>query len=138
MPSDRSAAQTHRIGAHVVAVEDDLVTCYYKGPVALDELIAAHRFLEEALAAHPRVYQVMDFATVPMPSAAVRRWIAKWAQTHRLRAVITFGASPPLRLIMNFLQNGIRLLRGDAPLTIFVATEQAARAFVAADRLQHR
>lgn len=131
-------APSQKIGEHTIIDEGDVIACYYKGPVSLEEIQAVHDILDAALAAHKSVYQMIDFRTVPIPSAEVRRWIANWAQTRSLRAVVSFGASAPLRLIMNLLQNAIRLIKGHAPQTVLLRTEQDARAFIEEDRKQLR
>ncbi|MFO0577546.1 MAG: STAS/SEC14 domain-containing protein [Polyangia bacterium] len=114
---------------HSIFRDGDTVICRYEGATSIDELAAVHAILEEAMAEHPKVFQIIDMRSYPLPPPEVRRWIAEWAKTHTLGGVAFFGAHPLVRVATLMIQRTAQLFtqRPTTPLRFFATVEEARR-----------
>lgn len=117
------------IGAHSIYREGDVVICCYDGATSLEELKAVHALIEEAMAEHQQVFQIIDMRSYPVPPPEVRKWIAQWAKTHTLGGIAFFGAHPLVRAATLMIQRAAQLFsqRPTTPLGFFATLEEARR-----------
>jgi len=129
------SVQQQMIGSQEVSIEDDVVTCRYHGIVSLPDIIAIHRLLETHLANNPHVYQICDMRDMTGLPSDSRAWIATWSKTHRLSAVVIFGASLLMQVSATMVERLARVLyRTDAPPVRFFRNESDARRWVSEHR----
>jgi hypothetical protein len=122
----------HQFGAHRIDVEGVLVICRYQGPLSLEEIRSVHDVLASVLEKHGHCYQLLDLHTVKTLEAPARRFISQWAQTHTIDAVLGFGASSLMFVLMGLMSRAIYFMRKDTrPTVLILKNEAEARAMAA-------
>lgn len=123
------------ISTHRLRVEGDTVLTRYIGVPELEHVMAIHQRFDGVLAEHGRLFVINDMSRSGIPTAEARRWIAEWARSHKIVAIVNFGASLTVRMLQSLILNAAALL-GTQPSvrTTNCANEAEAFAWIAAHR----
>jgi hypothetical protein len=122
------------IGAHWIEVEGDTVFTRPDGTFRLEDLKEFLGILEGVLAEHGRCFTISDFRNQVNFPAETRRYAIEWSKTHVVTGSVMFGTSLTARVTLTLMTKATALLtRRPVPLAA-VATEDDARAWVAAQR----
>ncbi len=127
------------ISTHRLRVEGDTVLTRYVGVPELEHVMAIHQYFDRVLAEHGRLFVINDMSRSGIPTAEARQWLAEWARTHKIVAIVNFGASMPVRMLQSLIMNAAALLgSGPRVKTANCADEAEAFAWIAAHRGQLR
>jgi hypothetical protein len=123
-----------KIGPHIIEVEGDTVIGRPDGPFKLEHLIEFFPLVEKVLADYGRCFTISDLRKPMSFPAETRRCAIEWSKNHVVAGSVMFGTSMTARVTLTLMMRATSLLtRRPAPLEA-VATEEEARAWVAARR----
>ncbi|MBL8634212.1 MAG: hypothetical protein JNM40_13405 [Myxococcales bacterium] len=122
------------IGRHKLTVEDDIVVLTQIGDHVQAEVLQVTVVMAEVLAAHGRLFFLLDLTQAEKTAPEARRHIAEWSKRNRISGIALFGGSVAARAVSSLAIAAIRLFRGDHTPTVFTATESEARAWIAEQR----
>lgn len=111
----------------------DVLFMYFNGPVEVGHF---HEFYSTAmkLSSNGRIYIVRDTRNGGLLGAKTRSAVIKTVDPQRVIAIISYGSSFQLRVIVTMLTKAMRTFKRSAPLAVFVDTEEEARTWIAAHR----
>lgn len=132
--SQPSVEQGFQVGLHRFRFEPpDVLFMHFEGPIQVAEF---HEFYAAALKLNSdgRIYLVRDARHGGLLDAKVRTAVIKNVDPERVAAIVSYGSSFQLRVIVTMLIKAMRTFRKSAPPVIFVDSEDEARAWIATHR----
>jgi hypothetical protein len=132
--SKPNAEQSFQIGLHRFRFEPpDVLFMHFEGPVQAAEF---HEFYATALKLKPegQIFLVRDARHGGLLDSKMRTAVINTADPERLAAIITYGSSFQLRVVVTMLAKAMRVIRKSVPLVVFVDSEDDARAWIATHR----
>ena len=125
-----------RIGAHRVAIEEDVLVAYVDGPWLLPEMVEFLALCEKTRTRCGSVYII----TVVGPGYSLppdsRKYIAEWSRRNLLTGNVVAGAPFAMRALIGILSRASKLVGSHSSEVTFTATEAEARAWVAQRKQQ--
>lgn len=125
-----TAAQTVRIGTHIVELSEDLAIIRWIGQPLMSDIQGVFNLVNQVHAAHPRFFIAADMRHSLIPEATARRWAMEWLRDHQPVAFACFGSNVAIRTVLSLMLNAIRFLGSQQPPTLFCQTEAEARAYL--------
>lgn len=124
-----------RSGKHLFEFEDGLLMSRLIGEFTDVDIKAYFAFVAEVSGGQP-LYNIVDLRLAGSITPNARRYVRDATQEIKFGITVAFGMNPPIRLLLFMLVRAAKLLgnRGSNGELEFVATEQEARALVAARR----
>jgi len=123
-----------RIGPHIIEIEGDTIIARPDGRFELAHLNQFLPMVEQVIAERGRCFTISDLRKPMSFPAETRRSAIEWSKTHVVSGSAMFGTSLTARVTLTLLMRATEILmRRPAPLEA-VATEEEARAWVAAKR----
>lgn len=122
------------IGSHRFRFEPpDVLFMYFNGPVHVAQF---HEFYSIAIKLIPerRIYIVRDTRAGGLLDAKTRAAVIKTVDPDRVAAIISYGSSFQLRVVVTMLIKAMHAFKRSAPQAIFVDSEEEARAWIGANR----
>lgn len=129
-----SVGQWFKIGPHRLRFEPpDVLYMYFEGSV---DVAHFHEFYALATTLIPQnpIYIVRDTHGGGLLNAKTRSAVINTVDPTRVAAIISYGSSFQLRVIVTMLLKAMRTFKRSAPQAIFVDSEEEARAWIAANR----
>jgi len=131
---ESTVEQWFQIGPHKFRFEPpDVLFMYFSGPVEADQF---HEFYATAmkLKSEGQIYIVRDTRNGGLLDAKTRAAVIKTVDPKRVAAIISYGSSFQLRVVVTMLTKAMRTFKRSAPQAIFVNSEDEARTWIAAHR----
>jgi hypothetical protein len=123
-----------QIGAHTIEVEGDMLTLRVRGDFIAEEMAPYFRLVEQVLAEHGRYFMLVDMRSADTIPAETRRLSAEFGKKHPAAGLAVWGSNVAVRVLFTLILRTISLFQKAAVPIAFVASEQEARAWVAAQR----
>lgn len=128
----------HDVGRHKVLIElPDVLHIHYDGDVNLDDF----KVMDDFVANYPGrefIYVLRDARQGGQTSLETRTYMARFARTRRIRAIVTYGASFQGRMLVDMTRRAIHALKNDGPELAFVASEEEARRWIEKSRDEYQ
>lgn len=129
----KPADYTQRLGAQLMRIEEDVICTRFVGTYTPDEANRLLAICDELHRKYGRVYMLSDMAVMEPPPHETRKILAKWPLVGNY-ALIAYGVSPPMRVIMRLVLAGRRLL-GKSDFDVYVAADElSGRQWIAEHR----
>lgn len=129
-----SVDQWFQIGPHRFRFEHpDVLFMYFEGSVDVAHFHEFYALAIKLIPLHP-IYIVRDTRGGGLLDAKTRSAVLKTVDPERVAAIISYGSSFQLRVIVTMLLKAMRTFKNAAPQAIFVDSEEEARAWIAANR----
>jgi hypothetical protein len=124
-----------RSGKHLFEFEDDVVMSRMVGEFTVVDMKAYFAFVAEVSVGRP-LYNIADMRLAGSIAPDARRYALDATKEVKFGITVAFGMNPTIRVLLFMLVRAAKLLRhrGSNGELEFVATEQEARALVAARR----
>lgn len=122
------------LGSHWLKVDGDVVFLIQEGDYTIDDAIKTHTEIEGVLARLGRAFIMVDQTNSGTTSAEVRRFITDWNKRHRASGAVMFGGSTVGRAAATLVLSAIRLFQPNTMPTVFMRTEEEARAWISSQR----
>ncbi len=120
-----------QIGAHRIAIEDDVLLAYVNGPWLLAEIKEFLGLCEETFTRLGSAYLV----TVVGPGYGLppesRKYIAEWGRGHAVSGNVIVGAPFAMRALITILARASQMVGARSTDVVFTATEAEARTWIA-------
>lgn len=124
----------HDVARHKVHIElPDVLHIHYDGDVSLDEF----KVMDDFVANYPGnefIYVLRNARHGGQTSLETRTYMARFARTRRIRAIVTYGASFQGRMLVDMTRRAIHALKKEGPELAFVSSEEEARDWIATSR----
>jgi hypothetical protein len=123
-----------QLGTHTVVIEGDMLICCVRGYFTAEDANAYFRLVEQVLAEHGQYFLLADMRNADTIPAEARRISAEFGKKHPAAGVAVWGSNVAVRVLFTLVMRTINLFQKNAAPIAFVASEQEARAWVAALR----
>jgi len=104
------------------------------GGFTAEETVAYIRLVEQVLTEHGRYFMLVDMSRADTIPPETRRISAEFGKKHPTAGMAIWGGNVAVRVLFTLIIRAISLFQKDAVPMAFVASEQEARAWVAAQR----
>lgn len=122
------------IGAHTIVIDGDTIIMHVCGDFTAEETVAYLRLVEQVLAEHGRYFMLIDMSRADTIPPETRRISAEFGRKHPTAGMAVWGSNVAVRVLFTLILRTISLFQKDPIPIAFVASEQEARAWVAAQR----
>lgn len=120
----------YHIGAHCFRFEPpDIMHIIFDGPVNGEQFELFYEKAKELVPDGP-FYILRDTRAGGFLSAETRARIIKIADPARITAIVSYGASFQIQIIVTMLLKAMRVFRRSAPLAIFVNTVEEGKTWI--------
>jgi hypothetical protein len=131
---ESTVEQRFQIGPHSFRFEPpDILFMHFSGPVEAEQF---HEFYATTmeLKSQGQIYIVRDTRSGGSLDSKARSAVIKTVDPQRVAAIISYGSSFHLRVIVTMLTKAMRTFKPSAPRAVFVDSEDEARAWIATHR----
>jgi len=111
-----------------------MLIIYMRGDFTAEETVAYLPLVEQVLAEHGRFFMLVDMNRANTIPPETRRISSEFGRKHPPAGMAVWGSNVAVRVLLTLMLRTISLFRKDAVPIAFVASEQEARAWVAAQR----
>lgn len=125
--------QVQSVG-HLVYVEEDTVFTVIRGEWTQSDLERAIPLAEQITSTYGYLFTIAVVAQMSSATPEARRLASEWGRSQNVAGVAVVGAGMTARTVLTLLLRLMFLVRGERFPFTFVATEQEARSWVAAQR----
>jgi hypothetical protein len=130
----KNPTHIHHVGPHRVELhEPDLCLVVWDGEVTAEHIREAYPLLDGLGGGTRPIFVLQDVSRTRNITAGARKLISAQRAAERFVAVISYGASFQIRVIVQMVERVERLFRPSLPQALFFATEAEARAFLDAE-----
>jgi hypothetical protein len=123
-----------QLGAHTVVIEGDMLVSCIRGDFTAEDANGYFRLVEQVLVEHGQYFMLADMRNADTIPPETRRISAEFGKKHPAAGVAVWGSNVAVRVLFTLVVRTVNLFQKDPTPIAFVASEQEARAWAAAQR----
>jgi hypothetical protein len=123
-----------QLGTHTVVLEGDMLISCVRGDFMAEDANAYFRLVDQVLAEHGQYFMLVDMSRADTIPAETRRISAEFGKKHPAAGIAVWGSNVAVRVLFTLVVRTVNLFQKNPSPIAFVASEQEARAWVAAQR----